>query len=202
MKTEKKDHSESVDAKLIIFEPNGDRDMMIEYPELLKISEFVALKNKHEVRLCWLIGNRTSPLFKLDRIDKIRQAMETVYGGMERIDRDPELKAMYAFENDTQSIPTRIFSGIERMTWFDPDNRLKAKFLSQYMFDTLNELVMIDRSKIGAMEMDDKKKYADLMIKVNSELPVMVRSLESDYGVKIINKKTNKEVLVNINSLK
>jgi len=52
------------------------------------------------------------------------------------------------------------------------------------------------------MDMEEKKKYAELMIKVSSELPKMIQTLETGFGIKAINKKTNREVLVSINSIK
>ena len=51
------------------------------------------------------------------------------------------------------------------------------------------------------MDVDEKKKYTDLVVKIHTELPDMVNTLESAYGVKSVEKKTKKEVLVKINDI-
>lgn len=189
---------EEIEVKIVLFEGDGQRDLRMEFPELAKIPEFAALKNKKEVMLCWLIGNRTSPIFNLDRKTKVRKAVETAYGAVAKTRKD--LEGMYNYETDAD-LPDHILEGIERMKRFDPENRLKAKLLSQYMFDTLQEMVVVDRTTLATMDMDDKKKYADLLIKVNSELPEMLKVLESGFGVKTVDRKKGNKVLVNINSL-
>lgn len=52
------------EVEIVLFGLESGDDLRIEYPELAQIDEFKNLKAK-EVRLCWLLGNRTSPLYKL-----------------------------------------------------------------------------------------------------------------------------------------
>jgi hypothetical protein len=69
------------------------------------------------------------------------------------------------------------------------------------MFETLNEMVMIGASELATMEVDEKKKYTDLLVKIHEELPDMVKRLETSYGVKVKDRKTKKEILVKINDV-
>jgi hypothetical protein len=69
------------------------------------------------------------------------------------------------------------------------------------MFEVLNDMILITQSQMSGMEIDEKKKYADLVIKIYSELPDMVKTLEGSYGAKTIERKTKKEVLVKINDI-
>lgn len=189
-------------AVIVLFEVDPVRDMRIEYPELMKIPEFAKLERKEEVRLCWLIGNRTSPLSSMtDKASRIKKALEMVYG-LETINRKKELKEMYDLKDGIESIPARLKDGIERMSWFNPESRLRAKLFTQYIFDTLNEMIVVDNATMKMMDMDDKKKYADLLIKVSSELPDMVKKLEEGYGVKVKSNVTKKEILVDINKIR
>jgi hypothetical protein len=60
---------------------------------------------------------------------------------------------------------------------------------------------MLDSQTLATMDIDEKKKYTDLVVKVYSELPEMVKTLESSYGVKTVERKTKKKVLVGINDI-
>lgn len=187
-----------IEAKVILFDVDGERDMRIEYPELMKIKEFSELKTKKEIRLCWLIGNRTSPIYGLDRTQKIKKAFDIVFtNGIIPKELVPMSES---FSQD--DIPERILSAIQRMSWFDTDGRLKAKLVTQYMFDMLVQMVMVDKATFATMDMDDKKKLAELMIKVNSELPSIIKTIEEGYGVKVVDRKTGKKLLTDINKLK
>jgi hypothetical protein len=68
------------------------------------------------------------------------------------------------------------------------------------MFDTLNEIVVLD-APISEMDIEERKKYADLLVKVHGDLPKLVQTLETSFGAKVISRKTKTEVLVNINDV-
>jgi hypothetical protein len=51
------------------------------------------------------------------------------------------------------------------------------------------------------MDIDEKKKYTDLVVKVHMELPDMIQRLETAYGVKTIERKSKKQVMVGINDV-
>ena len=69
------------------------------------------------------------------------------------------------------------------------------------MFEVLNDMIIVDNTTLATMDIDEKKKYTDLVVKIHSELPDMVKTLETSYGAKTIEKKTKKEVLVKINDI-
>ena len=70
---------EEKQVDVILFGLETEGDLRIEYPELADTDEFKSLKVK-EVRLCWLLGNRTSPIYKLSKRDRLSKALELVYG--------------------------------------------------------------------------------------------------------------------------
>lgn len=182
------------EAEIILFGLESGEDLRIEYPELAQIDEFKNLKAK-EVRLCWLLGNRTSPLYKLsDKRERLNRALEIVYG--KTYLQQKQLKAL--IDGD---IPIEIREAIKKMEEFNPEYRLRAKLLSEYMFETLNEMVVVGSSELATMEVDEKKKYTDLLVKIHEELPDMVKRLETSYGVKVKDRKTKKEILVKINDV-
>jgi len=182
------------EVEIVLFGLESGDDLRIEYPELAQIDEFKNLKAK-EVRLCWLLGNRTSPLYKLsDKRERLSRALEIVYG--KTYAQQKPLRAL--IDGD---IPVEIREAIKKMEEFNPEYRLRAKLLSEYMFETLNEMVMIGASELATMEVDEKKKYTDLIVKIHSELPDMVNRLEQSYGVRTVERKTNKKVMVNINDV-
>lgn len=181
------------EVEIVLFGLERDGDLRIEYPELSEMEEFKSLKVK-EVRLCWFLGNRTSPIYKLDKANRLEKALELVYG------RNYTSRADIK-EISNGSLPDHIVKGVHRMESFNPEYRLRAKLMSQYMFEVLNDMIIIDNTTLATMDIDEKKKYTDLVVKIHSELPDMVKTLETSYGAKSIDKKTKKEVLVKINDV-
>ena len=184
---------EEKEARVILFGMETDGDLRIEYPELAEMPEFQGLKVK-EVRLSWLLGNRTSPIYRLSKKERLIRALEVVYG------------SRYAENKDVQPIlegnmPAELRTAIEKMEKFNPEYRLMAKLMSEYVFNKLNDLIVLSPAEEAAMDIDEKKKYTDLVIKISSELPSMVARLETSYGAKTVERKTNKKVLVNINDV-
>lgn len=122
------------------------------------------------------------------------RALEIVFG--KTYQQQKNLKALV--DGD---IPIEIREAIKKMEEFNPEYRLRAKLLSEYMFEMLNEMVTVGADQLAAMEVDEKKKYTDLLVKVHEELPDMVKRLETSYGVKVKDRKTKKEILVKINDV-
>lgn len=171
--------------EMTIFEPTG-RDMKDEYPELAEIEEFADLKNK-EIRFCWYIANRTSPLVKLNKKDRIAKALTFCYG--DAIDR-PDLQKI-----KDGKLPDRLLAGMKRMASFNPSVRIRAKYYIEYGFDKLSELIAITEKTMVSMDSDERKKYADLIFKMATELPEMVKLQERGFGVKLKDPKKKKTVV-------
>jgi hypothetical protein len=185
--------SQNKEAEIVLFGIENEIDLRIEYPELAEVSEFKDLKAK-EVRLCWLIGNRTSPIIKLSKRDRVFKALELVYG--KYYEKNKDLQGII-----NGDIPEHIVLGIKRMELYNPEYRLKAKLMSQYMFEILNDMILLDANTLATMDIDEKKKYTDLVVKIHSELPDMVKRLETSYGVKTVERKSKKQVMVGINDV-
>lgn len=181
------------EVEVVLFGLEHEGDLRREYKELAEIEEFKDLKVK-EVRFCWLVGNRTSPIFKMEREKKIRRALEIVYG--KNYSKRPDLK-----ELSSGDIPDHILTGIKKMNSFNPEFRLKAKLMAEYIFETLNELIILDSSEMATMDIDDKKKYADLVVKVSGELQSMVDRLENSYGAVTVSRKEKEKVKVSISDI-
>ena len=181
------------EVEIVLFGLERDGDLRIEYPELSEMEEFKDLKVK-EVRLCWFLGNRTSPIYKLDKANRLEKALELVYGRSYKSRADIK-------EMSNGSLPDHIVKGVHRMESFNPEYRLRAKLMSQYMFEVLNDMIIVDSTTLATMDIDEKKKYTDLAVKIHSELPEMVKTIETSYGAKSVEKKTKKEVLVKINDI-
>lgn len=180
-------------VEVVLFGIQSDKDLRIEYPELAEDDVFSKMKVK-EVRLCWLLGNRTSPIYKLSKKDRLAKGLQLVYGQHYQSNKD-------AAEMLAGNVPDHIKEGIARMELFNPEYRLRAKLLSQYMFDVLNDMIVLDATTIASMDIDEKKKYTDLVVKVHEQLPDMVKRLENSYGVRTIEKNTKKQVMVTINDV-
>jgi len=181
------------EVELVLFGLETENDLRLEYPELSEIEEFKGLKAK-EVRLSWLLGNRTSPIYRLSKKDRLSKALELTYGRDYHIRKD-------LGEIIRGELPEYIVNAVRKMESFNPEYRLRAKLMTQYMFEILNEMIVLDSQTLAAMDIDEKKKYTDLVVKVNDELPGMIKNLESAYGAKTVEKKTRKEVLVKINDV-
>jgi hypothetical protein len=181
------------EVEVILFGIHSDKDLRLEYPELAEEPVFKSMKVK-EVRLCWLLGNRTSPIYKLSKKERLLKAVQLVYG--QHYDKNKDVAEWLS-----GNIPDNIKEGVAMMESYNPEYRLRAKLLSQYMFDVLNEMVVLDNQTIAAMDIDEKKKYTDLVVKVHEQLPDMVKRLETSYGVRTIEKNTRKQVLVSINDV-
>lgn len=173
-----------VSDDISLFEPTG-RDMLFEYPELGKYPEFLDIKAR-DLKLAWFIGNRTSPFARYDTKKRIHAAINTVYNekALGRKDVQDMLSGV---------IPPHIVLAIQRMAVFSPSHRLRAKLGSEYIFEELLDMIYLTPEEKVLMKLDPdlKKKHADLLIKVNSELPAIIQTIESGYGVG--NKKDKKE---------
>lgn len=185
------------EVEIVLFNTPAKKDIKKTYPELAEIEEFKDL-DPSKVKFCWLVGNVTSPIFQMERHEKIKKALSIVWG--DNYAMNPTIKGLVEAKHE-DDIPDDILKGIYRMNNFDPSYRTEAKLMDEYIFATLKELIIIPESDKKMMDIDDRKKYADLVIKVSSELKGMIDRIENAYGVKTIDRKTKKEVKVDINNV-
>ncbi len=182
----------------VLFEPTG-RDMTFEFPELKEYSEFMDLSAR-ELKLVWFIGNRTSPYAKIDdKKKRLELSVKTVY---------PETSLSRKEVKDMMEgiIPTHLVKAIQKMALFSPSHRLRAKLASEYIFEELLNMLYVDDIEKAKwiVDPDLKKKHADLVIKINGELPGIIKTIESGYGVsdrKLKNENKGK-VLISFKNIK
>jgi hypothetical protein len=176
----------SEDFDFSIFEPTG-KDMRKDFPELKDYPELNELKSR-EIRFCWYMGNKTSPLVAkgLKGEALVKAAVDLCYDQKAK-ENNARLKLILSGD-----IPQDILNGISRMSSFSPTYRLRAKWMNEYVFDQLNSLVVLDPMAEAEIKSDPdaKKKYADLAIKISSEMPELVQRMESGYGVKLVKNNT------------
>jgi hypothetical protein len=171
-------------------------DMLMDYPELKGYKEFEELTTR-ELKLCWYVGNRTSPIAKYNKKARYQKAIKMAY--TETAQKGEEVKKM--MEGD---LPDHILLGIQRMATFNPSVRLRAKFSTEYIFDKLEKIIEVDDNELKAMDFDDKKKYTDLVIKISADMPEMVKRMEGAYGLRVDTsgrKRRKKEVKASIQEL-
>lgn len=169
---------------IVLFEPSS-RSMLIDYPELKEFAEFVKL-SKEDVKFVWYVSNRTSPIIKVPKLMRIKRACELAYD-KRKLSINARIKGIYEENN----LPDEIVEAIEVMSSFNPSFRMRAKLLNEHNFDVLQSLVYISQEEQLAMDLDDKKKYADLIVKTTSALSSMIVNMETGYGVKV--KKESEE---------
>jgi len=181
--------AEKQEIEVVLFGHETSKDLRIEYPELADDPDFQDL-NPSEVRLVWLIGNRTSPLFK-DH-DKIEKAIKTVYP---KYFQKPELQEMYE-----GNLPTRIEKAIISMEKYNPSLRLESSLIQRWAIDRLKFIIsMKSETELKDMEMGEIKQYADIVKSIEKDLPAMVKRVEASSGIKTYERSSKKRVLVNIN---
>ena len=130
----------------------------------------------------------------MSKRDRLLKALEIIYGSHYEKNAD----ARIILDGD---MPEQLKLGIKKMESYNPEYRLKAKLMSQYMFEVLNNMIVLSDTDLATMDIDEKKKYTDLVVKVHEQLPDMVKRLESSYGVKTVDRKTKKQVMVSINDV-
>lgn len=166
---------------ITLYQPS-DRDMLKQYPELADYPELKDLKPR-EVKVAWYIGNPTSPMFKDHKklSERIKKSAEYVYnspGSRERA----EVKEMLRGQ-----LPHHLEQAVIVMESFSLSHRLRAKYMDEYIFEQLSDIIRLDDVTKAAMDTDDKQKYARLATLVSSEMPTLIRRIEGSHGVTVNN---------------
>lgn len=174
--------------EITIFEPTG-RDMKDEYPELAETEEFAGMNNR-DIKFCWYVANRTSPIAKLVKKKRLEKAIEFSYGAL------VNKKQIENFKKG--EFPDDVSIGMKKMALFNPSVRLRAKFYIEYGFDKIVELISISEKTMIALDADERKKYADLIFKMTAELSDMVKLQERGFGIKMKGKTKKATIQTNL----
>lgn len=171
------------EEKLYLFRPTS-KDIKIEYPELAKEPSINVL-TLTEFRFVWYYGNRTSPFFTstTGEINKIKACIKQSFS-IASGNRPLERKEYERYLNGT--FPSKIKEAITVMNAYNPTARLRAKIAVENIFNNLQASLEVtdDMRKQMEEDLDLKKKYIELSIKVSESLPLIIAQLEEGYGIR------------------
>lgn len=191
--------SENKEPKIFSIKYDGDNRFFVprlkdEYPELADIAELQSL-NTPEVYLCFLIGcnhskyNQEANKYPDDpesRIKIIQFAVQDCYGGSTY-----KLPANI-FNDYMQGIfPEKIKAGIDRFKRFKLKQRYQAQLIDELMFDTLLDNIRTGKSNL--LDVDDRKKFADLCKVTAAVIEELLPRLEKGFGYKTKSTDNSKE---------
>jgi hypothetical protein len=177
--------SEISEKDIVLFEPSK-RDMLIDYPELKQYDVFSRI-SASDMKFSWYVANRTSPIIREPKEKRFKMACELAYDER-KLRVNDRVKKMY----NEMDIPEDIVEACQVMASFNPSFRMRAKLLTEHSFSMLQSLVFLSKQELATMDLDDKKKYADLIVKANSALGDMILNMETGYGVKVKKEKSKK----------
>tara|TARA_R100000808_G_C2154309_1_gene165213 strand:- start:7317 stop:7886 length:570 start_codon:yes stop_codon:yes gene_type:complete len=159
-----------------LFEPTN-KDLRIEYPELMDIDEFRDLTPR-ELNFVWYFSNRTSPYSK-EKNNKKKVELSIKRGFGENATH--QLRLDYV----AGKFPEKIRKAVDRMERFNPSARMKAKQSVEKIFDRLRQLVDVSPEQLNEMDLGEKSNYTNLAIKISENLPKIVGQLEQSFGIQI-----------------
>lgn len=179
---------------ITLFEPTV-RDMYYEHPELEQYEEFADLTFR-QLKFCWYMGNKTSPLLisGLKKEERHKKAVKLAFGRLKDVRDDVGDLAR-------GHIPPNMKDAIKKMAEFDVTTRMRAKFMTEYIFDKLNEIITVDEKVFDMMDFEEKKKYSELAIKISESFPDMIKRIESGFGIKRKAESKKGEIKVGIKNL-
>ena len=168
------------DIDITLFEPSKE-DFKLEYPELAKIPEFADMTDR-EMKFCWYMGNRTTPIRNKKGKERVKMAVEMSFA-------KASLRKQSIKDLASGKIPDKLLAGIERMSKYNPSVRLRAKLNVEYIFDQLQDIITISEQDKMSLDPDELKKYSDMIVKTAHEMPQMVEIMEGSFGLKIKRKE-------------
>jgi len=175
--------------EVYLFKPTF-RNLIYEYPELAQIPEFANITNKH-LLFVWYYANYTSPFYH------VANEKERIKKSLSESNYSPGDKDYANLINGDFHQPIR--DAINKMRNFNPSARFRAKMNIEKIFNNLEKLLDIPEKNLSTMDMEEKKKYADLSIKISESLPTIVKQLETGFGIRT--EEENKEDRKNLPSL-
>lgn len=160
-----------------VFEPGGDP--MFEFEELAGIKEFSEL-SKEEYSFVWFYANETS---LYNSIEDKRTRLYTCWNAAFKKSMNVEEKNRYLSGN----FPEKIKRAINRMKQINCNIRFRAKISLYSAFRNLEIMVNKKPSDVVMMDMDDAKKYSDLVKQASVTMKEIIEKLETGFGVKTKN---------------
>lgn len=182
-------------GEALLFEPTA-RDLKLDYPELAEVEEFKVLSQR-ELKFVWYVGNRTSPIAGKGKKERLKAASVMAWG-------DYHAKKQKVQDIAKGKLEPKMVAAIEKMSSYNPSVRLKAKFMQEYIFDKMQNIIIVSSEELEEMDADERKKYTDLALKVSSDLTSLVDRMERGYGVKVketSDAKKKNEILTTVSNV-
>jgi len=178
---------------LTLFEPTV-ADMRDDYPELKEFEEFKNLSSR-DLRFIWFVANKTSPLVKdpnyKNQKKRIKAAVAKVYkNSLDTMKIDSLLKGQ---------IDPIMARAMVVMTKFNPSARLLGRMSLEIIFERYQRLLMTKAEEI--IDLEDKKKFAEMLKKVEEGLPRVIAQLEHGFGIKVTNRGEEVKILAKLSEL-
>lgn len=170
-------------SKYSLFYPKSKREIVYDYPELLKYEEFKKLDGS-EIVFVWYHSCKASPFYHMD--DEEGRINDC-------------LKRAFPNEGEREAHKNRFFGGFEekirdacyRMESFEPAARMRMKKMTEKMFENVEDVLKIDKENVneefmdkdGNVDWQKKKAYLDSVAKANETFPRMLKNLENQFGI-------------------
>jgi len=147
---------------------------LTDYPELKGIKEF-RLSSK-QMAFVNLYANPTSEYndVKPERT-RLEKCIKKAFGNS----LPENEKAKYL----VGEFPSYIISAINKMKSFNPDARFRSRAIINKVFDKLEGLVDMEDEEMKKLQIEDKKRYAELLIKIAEGQQGLISQLEGGYGI-------------------
>lgn len=158
-------------------------DLRITYPE---ISEYEELKRltKKELIFVWYYSNKTSPYHTIENATKkVVKCIQILKDDISEDDLERYLDLKF---------PAHIQNAINVMGNFDPKLRSVGKTVTGQILDNIRKAVSEDVDNYT--EAGDKKSFIDMCINIGKNLPDLIKSLESGFGISNTKVKEIEEV--------
>lgn len=157
-----------------LFKPRRMHSLFTDYPELKEVKEFRLPSN--QMAFVNLYANPTSEFDDIkSETQKLEKCVKKAFGNT--ITENEKAKYLVG------EFPTHIIAAINKMKSYNPSARLRAKAVINNVFDRLEGLVDMDEEKMKALDIEDKKRYAELLIKIAEGQQALVSQIESGYGI-------------------
>ena len=170
-----------------LFQPQNDKDLKKQFPELSDVAEFDKLTSS-ELLFVWWYSNPTSPL--LDENSEMFQSSPSkrAEAAFSKSFKREDQRATYVSRN----FPDKVRIAIARMGKFNASVRSKAKGIVEEILSNYEQMVKVDMSDFitndsnGNPEINftARNAYVNSCSKISDALPQIIRQVEEGFGLR------------------
>lgn len=163
-----------------IYKPS-EKDMKIQYPDIMKYEELALLKDA-ELKFVWYYSCKSSPYANLQPDKRVEAAISA-----SKIEDRAEVNFVSRLR--TLSFDEKIKAAMNVMATFMPRYRSRARKLNETMFTNLEAMARLTDTEIALMTSGEKSQYVSFAKTAMQVVPDLINSLEnSNFGVSSIKK--------------